>query len=44
MDELVDLCILCGCDYTNSIEGIGPIKAYNYMKKRRSIEGVIDEV
>jgi len=22
-DEFIDLCILCGCDYTNTIRGIG---------------------
>ncbi len=25
-DEFVDMCILCGCDYTDKIPGIGPVK------------------
>lgn len=29
MDKFIDVCILCGCDYTTNIAGIGPIKAYN---------------
>jgi flap endonuclease-1 len=30
-EEFVDLCILCGCDYTNTIGGIGPVKAYRFI-------------
>lgn len=32
-DEFVDMCILCGCDYTDSIEGVGPITAYKLIKE-----------
>jgi len=42
MDEFVDLCILCGCDYCDSIEGIGPTKAFKYLKENKNIEGVIE--
>jgi flap endonuclease-1 len=28
MEQFVDLCILCGCDYCDSVRGIGPKKAY----------------
>jgi len=38
LNEFVDLCILCGCDYTSTIPGIGPVKAYTYIKKHRNIE------
>ena len=31
MDEFIDLCILCGCDYTTNINGVGPIKAFKYI-------------
>jgi len=27
MEKFIDVCILCGCDYTTNIAGIGPIKA-----------------
>jgi flap endonuclease-1 len=30
-EQFVDLCILCGCDYANSIGGIGPVKAYKFI-------------
>jgi flap endonuclease-1 len=36
--EFVDLCILCGCDYTGTIPKVGPITAFNLIKKFRSIE------
>lgn len=26
-EQFVDLCILCGCDYTGKIGGIGPVRA-----------------
>jgi flap endonuclease-1 len=44
MDEFIDLCILCGCDYTGSISGVGPVKAFNYIKSHKTIEGVIEAV
>ena len=40
MDEFVDLCILCGCDYCERIEGIGCIKAYQLIKEYKTIEKV----
>ena len=27
MDEFIDVCILCGCDYCENIKGIGPVSA-----------------
>jgi len=41
MDQFIDICILCGCDFTDSIKGIGPKKALQYIKKYNDIEGVI---
>jgi len=43
-EEFIDLCILCGCDYTNTIAGMGPKTAYNLMKECGSIEKVIEKV
>ena len=40
MDEFVDLCILCGCDYVDSIRGIGFKTAFKLMKKHRCLEKV----
>lgn len=39
--EFVDLCILCGCDYSPTIEGVGMTTALKLMKQLNSIEEVI---
>ena len=44
MDEFIDLCIMCGCDYTHSIGGIGPIKAFNLIKEHGNIEKVLEQI
>jgi flap endonuclease-1 len=36
------MCILCGCDYTDTIEGIGPITSYKLISEYETIENVID--
>jgi len=36
----IDLCMLCGCDYMDSIKGVGPTTALNLMRKHGSIESV----
>eukprot|EP00112_Aurelia_sp_Birch-Aquarium-sp1_P007755 Seg1847.1 transcript_id=Seg1847.1/GoldUCD/mRNA.D3Y31 product="Flap endonuclease 1" protein_id=Seg1847.1/GoldUCD/D3Y31 len=40
-DEFIDLCILLGCDYCNSIKGIGPKKAITLIKQHKTIDEVI---
>ncbi len=37
-DQFLDMCILCGCDYTSKIGGIGPMHAYKLMKRYESID------
>jgi len=37
-DEFIDLCILCGCDYTVSIPKVGAVTALKIIKSHRSIE------
>ena len=44
MEKFIDVCILCGCDYTTNIGGIGPIKAYNYIDELGTIENVIRKI
>jgi flap endonuclease-1 len=41
-DQFVDLCILCGCDYTTTITRVGPNTAYKLIKQHDTIEGVIE--
>jgi flap endonuclease-1 len=42
--EFVDLCILLGCDYTESIRGIGPKRAIELIKKHKSIDQVLKNI
>ena len=44
MDEFIDLCIMCGCDYTHSIGNIGPIKAFKLIKEQKNIEGILEAI
>ncbi|KAL3538369.1 hypothetical protein ACH5RR_001735 [Cinchona calisaya] len=44
MDQFIDLCILCGCDYCDSIRGIGSQTALKLIRQHGSIEGVIDNI
>ena len=41
MDEFIDLCILSGCDYVKSIEGLGPNTAYKLIKDYKNIEAIL---
>ena len=43
-EQFIDICILCGCDYSNKINGIGPINALKYIKKYYCIEKIITEL
>lgn len=43
-EEFIDLCILCGCDYADSIKGIGAVKALQLIQKYKSIEKVLDNL
>lgn len=38
--QFLDMCIMCGTDYNRNIPRIGPMKAYEYITKYKSIEGV----
>jgi flap endonuclease-1 len=40
-EKFIDMCILCGCDYTSKIMGMGPITAYKLINKYGSIEEII---
>lgn len=40
--QFIDLCILLGCDYCDSIRGIGPKRAIELIQKSRSIDGLLN--
>jgi flap endonuclease-1 len=42
--QFIDLCILCGCDYTQKIYGMGCLNAYKLIKKHDSIENVLEHI
>ena len=37
-DSFIDLCILCGCDYTRTVPKVGPVNALRLIKAHSSIE------
>ncbi|CAO3597207.1 unnamed protein product [Absidia cylindrospora] len=38
MPQFIDLCILLGCDYVETIKGVGPSRAFTMIKEYGSIE------
>eukprot|EP00252_Welwitschia_mirabilis_P015842 TRINITY_DN35224_c0_g1_i1.p1 TRINITY_DN35224_c0_g1~~TRINITY_DN35224_c0_g1_i1.p1 ORF type:complete len:395 (-),score=81.55 TRINITY_DN35224_c0_g1_i1:82-1266(-) len=44
MDQFVDLCILCGCDYCETIRGIGPQTAFKLIRQHGSLENIIENL
>ena len=44
MDSFIDLCILCGCDYTTTIPKVGPITGYTHILNYDSIENLPMEI
>jgi flap endonuclease-1 len=41
MDSFIDLCILLGCDYCDTIRGIGPKRALQLIKQYGDIETIL---
>jgi hypothetical protein len=41
-EQFVDLCILCGCDYTPKIGGVGPVRALGLIRKHGCMERVLE--
>jgi len=42
-DQFIDICILCGSDYTTKIHGMGPITALKLIKKYKNLEEIINK-
>lgn len=38
------MCILLGCDYTDSIKGIGPKRAIDLINQHKSLEGILKNI
>jgi flap endonuclease-1 len=43
-DQFIDFCILCGCDYCESIKGIGPKTALKLIRKHNNIETILENL
>ena len=43
-NQFIDLCILCGCDYTDSIFGIGPVTALQLIREYKNIETILENI
>ncbi|BHF74533.1 Elongation of fatty acids protein 2 [Sparganum proliferum] len=44
MDQFIDLCILLGCDYCDTIRGVGPKKAVDLIQRLGSIEASLEAI
>lgn len=44
LDQFIDFCILLGCDYCETIKGVGPVTALNLIKTHQSIENIIEHI
>ena len=43
-DQFVDLCILMGCDYCDTIRGIGPKTALKLIREHKNIETILKHI
>jgi flap endonuclease-1 len=43
-DQFVDLCIMLGCDYCDSIKGIGPKTALKLIREHKNIETILQNI
>lgn len=42
MPQFIDVCILCGCDYTDKIKGVGPETALKKIKEYGSLDALLN--
>jgi len=44
MDQFIDFCILCGCDYCDTLKVVGPSTAIKLIMQHGSIEKILEEI
>lgn len=44
MEDILDISILSGCDYLDSIQGVGVITAHKLLSRERTVEGVVNHL
>merc|ERR1719476_587214 len=42
MDQFIDFCILCGCDYCDTLKGVGPSTAMRMLVQHGTLEKVLE--
>ena len=42
MNEFIDFCILCGCDYCTTIPKIGPVTSLSLVQEHSTIENILN--
>ncbi|KAG0234010.1 Elongation of fatty acids protein 2 [Actinomortierella wolfii] len=43
-EQFIDLCILLGCDYCDSIKNIGPTRAVALIREHKNIETILENI
>lgn len=44
MEQFIDMCILCGCDYVDSIRGVGPVTALKLIRDVKDLTEVVSNL
>mmetsp|Transcript_41761 Transcript_41761/g.91081 ORF Transcript_41761/g.91081 Transcript_41761/m.91081 type:complete len:392 (-) Transcript_41761:228-1403(-) len=44
MDQFIDFCILCGCDYCDTLKGVGPSTAIRLITQHGNLEQVLEKI
>lgn len=44
LSQFIDFCILLGCDYCESIRGVGPKRALELITQYKSIEKILENI
>lgn len=44
IEQFIDMCILLGCDYCETIRGIGPVTAMKMIRKYGSLEKIVEMI
>eukprot|EP00931_Biecheleriopsis_adriatica_P100695 TRINITY_DN75953_c0_g1_i1.p2 TRINITY_DN75953_c0_g1~~TRINITY_DN75953_c0_g1_i1.p2 ORF type:complete len:416 (-),score=124.56 TRINITY_DN75953_c0_g1_i1:123-1307(-) len=44
MDQFIDFCILCGCDYCDTVKGVGPSTAIKLIMQHGNLEKVLESL
>ncbi|GAA5970203.1 hypothetical protein JCM21900_005878 [Sporobolomyces salmonicolor] len=44
MDQFIDMCMLCGCDYLEPIKGVGSKTALKLVKEHESMEDILEHL